>query len=202
MKTVLSRILLGFISLTLIFLLGFPLISFTGEKQGKVILNDKVTFPFKINSNTKVLLLYFGYVGCRTICVPSLEEIAQIANHFANSRTVAFYFINISKNGKEANDFAKYFHKNITGLDLPSKDVSKLMSSLRAYSSASLSGDNEISHTGYLYLIKQNEIKNFTLKYMYYTRPFDKNSIIIDIKKELKWIYQHYLEDMKNYLFF
>ena len=60
------------------------------------------------------------------------------------------------------------------------------MADLRAYSSDSLSGDGEISHTGYLYLIAQTQPDSFKLKTIYFTRPFDKESIAQNIKQELQ----------------
>lgn len=186
MNTIYGRSFFTFIVIGLLFLLGFPLAAFNDNKQGQATLNDKVVLPFSVDKKVEVILLYFGYVGCRTICVPSLQEIATIANDFNNSKKVGFYFINITKNGREANDFASFFHKNIYGLDLSKNDTSKMLADFRAYSSDSLTVDGEISHTGYLYLLTQNEQQEVRLKYMYYTRPFNEKSIVKDIKEELK----------------
>lgn len=170
----------------LLLLLGLPTIMFTDAKQGKVTLNEKVTLPFKVDENTDVVLLYFGYVGCRTICVPSLEEIAKIYSKIDDRSKVSFYFINISEDETQADRFAKYFHKEFVGLQLPKKDVSSLMTTLRAYSSDPLIQGGDIYHTGYLYLITKSKINDLTLKNMYYTRPFNEESIILDIKEELE----------------
>ena len=167
-------------------LLGLPLAMLSGTKQGKVSLNEAVSLPFTVEKENRVILLYFGYLGCKTICTPSLQEISSIYKEADISEGLAFYFINIAQESGDLDAFVHYFHKEFIGLQLSREDRQNLMKDLRAYSSESLMGDGEMSHTGYLYMIKQDEQKNFTLKAMYYTRPFDVTSIVNDIKKELK----------------
>ena len=167
-------------------LLGLPLVMLSGNKQGKVILDEEVALPFMVEQEKRVILLYFGYLGCTTICTPSLEEISSIYTQSGAPKGLAFYFINLAPESGDLDAFVHYFHKEFIALQLSDEKRQKLMRDLRAYSSESLSGDGEISHTGHLYMIKQDRQKNFTLKVMYYTRPFDVESIVNDIKKELK----------------
>ena len=173
-------------ALLILFLLGFPLAVLTGDKQGKVILDDPIDLPFHIEKEKKVVLLYFGYAGCQTICSPSLEEIAAIYKEVKASGKVAFYFINIAKEAQGLDAFVHYFDEEFIGVNLSLAERLGLMNTLRAYRSDSLSGDREISHTGYLYMIKQEAEQSFKLKTMYYTRPFDRKLIVADIKEELK----------------
>ena len=165
-------------------LLGFPLLFLSGESQGRVVFDELIELPFEIEHEKKVLLLYMGYVGCQTICMPSLEESAEIFDKLSAS-SVAFYFVNISKEGVGAEEFAKYFHKDFRGLQLQAKETRALMQTLRAYSSDALTPGGDIYHTGYLYLISNTKGQT-RLKAMYYTRPFDAASIISDIKKEIQ----------------
>lgn len=182
----LKKVILVFVSILAVFSLGFPLM-IGDKKQGEVELNEKVDLSFDVSEDSKVILLYFGYVGCKTICEPSLREISKVYDTLleADKKIVKFYFVNITKNGTESQPFAEFFNDDFIGLDLKKKEISKLMLDFRAYSSDSLSGDGEISHTGYLYLIKQTTEKEFELKRIYYTRPFDPDSIVQNIKQEL-----------------
>jgi protein SCO1/2 len=182
----LKSVFVFFIALLILFLLGFPLAVLTGNKQGKVVLDEPVALPFHIGKEKKVILLYFGYAGCQTICSPSLEEIAAIYKEVNASEKVAFYFINIAKEAQGLDAFVHYFHQEFIGVNLSLDKRMGLMNRLRAYSSDSLSGDGEMSHTGYLYMIKQDLEQSFELKAMYYTRPFDTKTIVMDIKEELK----------------
>lgn len=171
-------------ALLLLLLLGFPLLFLSGERQGRVAFDEKITLPFRLEQETKVALLYLGYVGCQSICMPSLEESAEMFSEL-NATNVAFYFVNISKEGVGAQEFAAHFHKEFKGLQLLPKERSALMQALRAYSSDSLTSGGDIYHTGYLYLVSHKEAQT-RLKAMYYTRPFDATSIISDIQKELQ----------------
>ncbi len=175
-------------ALIVVFFLGFPLAMLGGNKQGKVTLNEKVNLPFEIKDNTKIILLYFGYVGCSTICEPSIKEISSVYNGLLDEQRdgVSFYFVDITKNGNMAKEFAHYFNDSFIGLNLDTKSTAKLMADLRAYCSDSITGNGNISHTGYLYLIKQTQEQIFELKTIYITRPFDCISIVQDITKELK----------------
>ena len=182
----LKSVVVFFIALLILFLLGVPLAVLTGDKQGKVILDEHIALPFHIEKEKKVVLLYFGYAGCQTICSPSLEEITAIYKEVNATKKVAFYFINIAKEAQGLEPFLHYFDKEFIGVNLSLAERRGLMNALRAYSSDSLRGDAEISHTGYLYMIKQEPEQSFKLKTMYYTRPFDRKSIVADIKEELK----------------
>jgi len=185
-KILYSKIIMSLLVVGVLLALGFPLVMLTNENQGKISFDETIELPFTIENEVEIVLLYFGYVGCKTICMPSLEELALVSDEFNDSKRVAFYFVNIAKKSEGAKEYAQYFHENFIGLDLPPVETSKLMGDLRAYSSDSLSGDGEISHTGYLYLIKNSGKQNFELKYMYYTRPFDTKSIVTDIKREFR----------------
>jgi protein SCO1/2 len=182
----LKSVFVFFIALLILLLLGFPLAVLTGDKQGKVVLDEPIALPFHIEKEKKVILVYFGYAGCQTICTPSLEEIAAIYTEVNASKKVAFYFINIAKEAQGLDAFVQYFHKEFIGVNLSLEQRMGFMNALRAYSSDSLSGDGEMSHTGYLYMIKQEPEQSFELKAMYYTRPFDRKSIVMDIKEEFK----------------
>lgn len=184
--TKLSRIIVITLVLTVIGVLGIPSVYFTGDKQGVINFDEQIELPFKLKAKEEVILLYFGYVGCQSICEPSLSEIADIYRKFGPSKKLGFYFINIIKDGVGADAYAKSFHQDFVGLDLPQKEKYKLMNSLRAYSSDSLTLGGDISHTGYLYLIKRKTEKSLRLKNMYYTRPFDMTSILANINKELR----------------
>lgn len=176
------------LAIGLVFGLGFPLLMVGEHKQGKIALNEHVTLPLKIEPHTRVVLLYFGYVGCRTICVPSLSEIAQVFNTLSSDekKSVVFYFVDISKEKVDSESFAYYFHKSFQGVHLSRDETLALMGQLHAYQSDALVSDGDVYHTGHLYLITRESPSDlFVLKSIYFTRPFDTQNIITDIQKEL-----------------
>lgn len=177
------------LSIGLVFGLGFPLLMLTESQQGKVSLHEPVSVPLAIQqSPARVILVFFGYVGCRTICVPSLGESAQIMETLSakERESVAFYFIDISQNKVDSESFAHYFHASFQGIQPPLEETLHFMKQLRAYRSDPLLPDGDIYHSGYLYLIKHETSTNaFVLKTVYYTRPFETKIIVEDIQKEL-----------------
>jgi len=186
MKSKVNKSIFIVLALVLLLLLGVPFGFLSGQKQGRVLLSEKIQLPFSVPDSKKVVLVYLGYVGCQTICIPSLEESAKVFSSLQEREDVAFYFVNISQEAVGAKEFAQYFHKDFQAVQLPRKETLALMGELRAYSSDSLVAGGEIYHTGYLYLIKQEKEGDFRLKALYFTRPFDVQSIISDIKKELQ----------------
>lgn len=186
MKSKANKTIFITLALLLLLLLGVPFGFLSGQKQGRVLLDEKIELPFSVPSSEKVLLVYLGYVGCQTICMPSLEESAKVFSSLKEKDNIAFYFVNISQEAVGAKEFAQHFHKDFKAVQLPRKETLALMGELRAYSSEPLVTGGEIYHTGYLYLIKQEKKGDFTLKALYFTRPFDAQSIISDIQKELK----------------
>lgn len=162
-----------------IILLGFPLLSLDGHKDGVIQLNKPIELPFLVDKNIEEVLVYFGYVGCEHICTPALQEIAAIYSALPMKETVQVYFINISKEGGGAHAFATYFHPDFIGLEYDKGY--KLKDTLHVYSSASLSGDGTMSHTGFLYRIQRTD-ETYSLRAMYVTRPFSKEAIIQNIE--------------------
>ncbi len=177
------------LAIGLVFGLGFPLLMLSEYRQGKIFLNEPITLPSTMQTSpTRVILLFFGYVGCRTICVPSLFESAAIIEALTaqERQNVAFYFVDISKNQVDSESFAHYFHSSFQGIQLPFEETLSFMKQLRAYRSDSLVSDGDIYHSGYLYLIKHDaKSQKSVLKTVYYTRPFETQTIVADIQKEL-----------------
>ncbi len=181
MRAHFQKILLSFLALVAVLVLGFPMLFLDGHKGGVIKLDKEVTISFDVKDNVKDLLLYFGYVGCEDICLPALKEIASIYDALSHKKSVQIYFINLAKKGEGSELFARYFHKDFLGLEL--RDIGPLQNQLRVYSSASLSGDGKISHTGFLYRIQRYK-NGFKLRSIYVTKPFNAAAIIEDFTKD------------------
>ena len=173
------------LSIVLLLSLGFPLLMLSHGEGGRVTLEKKVSLPFTVHDKTKIVLLYFGIVGCGTLCEPSLEEIADVYETLKHKQAVDVYFINLVKNENGADLYARYFHKDFIGLNLTKQNLEKLMMTFQAYATDPLFKDGEISHTSHLYLIKHLGEQDFMLKQLYYTRPFHQKTLTHDIQKEL-----------------
>lgn len=175
-KSILGIIIFMF-SIILLLFLSFSMTWFDGHQNGVIVMNEKVSIPFAVAEDKKELLLYFGYVGCDTICMPALGEIARLYEDLPNKKEYQVYFINLLKEGGGANDFAQFFHKDFIGIDL--LDAKGLQETLHVYHSDSLQGDGALSHTGFLYRLQRSK-DLFILKSIYVQRPFDIDIILTD----------------------
>ena len=167
--------------------LGVPLLTLIGAQDRGAVLNEEVELPFKTDENKSLILLYFGYVGCIDVCPPSINEIHMIYGKLDDKykKKVDVYFVNIIEQGN-ANRYAKYFDEEFKGITLSPSETLKFMDKLHAYKSDALTNNGEIYHTSYLYLLKRINKNKFILRKLYYTSPYGVDTVINDIKKELK----------------
>lgn len=186
-KKKLFGIFLIIFSSLFIFVIGF-LNQFLGNSSGKVELNKKISLN-EINflKNSKNFsLVYFGYVGCDTICMPSLIELnkLKILLDKSNLSDIDIYFVNIQPTlDKDIVDtFAKSFNNNFMGIYLNNEELKKISYVFNLKYSNVLLNNYEVEHTGYLYLVKKSE-SSFILLNMYTNRPFDIENISKDLLK-------------------
>ena len=72
-----SKVLISLIVIIVLFTLGFPLTMFSNEMQGRISLKESIELPFPVNDEIEVILLYFGYVGCRTMIFKIVGECSR-----------------------------------------------------------------------------------------------------------------------------
>ena len=174
-------------SLLVIVMIGFPQI-YSSNSSGRIDKEIDVDFKYLQDETSDIVLLYFGYVGCDTICVPSMTEINEIYNKI-NNKNVKVYFINLLVNLDQnlPQLFAEHFNKNFKGIYLDKKELLKVTSKLNVVFSKSPVDKYELNHAGYLYVLQKNNTNNgYKQKYIYTTRPFKQNMIVEDINKLLK----------------
>ena len=174
-------------SLLVIVMIGFPQI-YSSNSSGRIDKEIDVDFKYLKDETSDIVLLYFGYVGCDTICVPSMTEINEIYNKI-NNKNVKVYFINLLVNLDQnlPQLFAEHFNKNFKGIYLNKKELLKVTSKLNVVFSKSPVDKYELNHAGYLYILQKNNTNNgYKQKYIYTTRPFKQNMIVEDINNLLK----------------
>ena len=174
-------------SLLVIVMIGFPQI-YSSNSSGRIDKEIDVDFKYLQDETSDIVLLYFGYVGCDTICVPSMTEINEIYNKI-NNKNVKVYFINLLVNLDQnlPQLFAEHFNKNFKGIYLNKKELLKVTSKLNVVFSKSPVDKYELNHAGYLYILQKNNTNNgYKQKYIYTTRPFKQNMIVEDINNLLK----------------
>lgn len=167
-------------------LMIFPLMAeYMGENTRSIKVNIPSISPtFLKEEQAQAVLLYFGYVGCTSVCIPALNDIAPMYTRLQKKfPSLGFYFVNL--NSTQPSDwpssFAKSFHPDFHGIYTTAPDAERLE---RDFNLAVTSNDQEMGHSSNLYLmIKENN--SYTLKRIYSTHPYDEHQLEYDLKRLL-----------------
>lgn len=182
MKKTISGVIL--LSMMLGLLMLFPLIAgLMGQNTRSIEVNiPSASQPFLKKEHSPAVLLYFGYVGCTTVCIPALNTMAPMYTRLQQQYpSLGFYFVNL--NPTQPSDwpqsFAKSFHPDFHGVYATKTEVEQLE---RDFNLAVTTNDQNIGHSSNLYLmIKEND--HYTLKRIYNTHPYDEYQIKQDLQK-------------------
>ena len=172
-------------SLVFIILIGMPQL-YQGDSAGRFEKETRLDLDFLNKEDAKVVLLYFGYVGCENICTPSMSEINEIYTKVAN-KNIEVYFVNLLDSQEQdlPDVFAKHFNKNFHGIYLNKLELKELSNQMKIAYTKSVTNQFDINHAGHLYLlIKDNE--SYLQKYIYTTRLFNIDRIVEDIQHILQ----------------
>lgn len=182
-KKIIFGVALILITFSTLFLSIIPSI-YSNNQAGKVEKFVDVNFNFLKKEKSPYILLYFGYVGCYTICPPALNEIGQIYKRI-NHNKFSFYFINLQENTPKENvdQFAKVFNENFKGIYLNNKEIRKIISKLNVKYIPSILDKYEIDHSGFLHVLKKKVTGKYQQQFIYTTRPFDIEYIVNDLTK-------------------
>lgn len=170
-----------------IFFFSIPFIQsflFSTNHKGRMEINKIIKADF-IKSDKKIVLLFFGYVGCQDVCTPFLTKLSTIykSKEFKEIKNdVEILFVNLTPNidKSQADIFAKYFNKNFHGVYLSKHELFSVDRKFSLFFSQSLNEKSEVNHTDYLYLIN-NRNNKLVLNSFYSIHPLEKEKLINDI---------------------
>lgn len=156
---------------------------YSQNSVGKVYKEIKTDFDFLKEEDKEIVLLYFGYVGCRTICLPALTQIDELFKKLDQKR-VGFYFVNLQEGLKPEviNHFVKVFNPKFNGVYLKKKEKEEIVTLLNVKYLPSVFDKYELDHSGFLYVLKK-ENKSYVQKFIYTARPYDIEYISNDLNK-------------------
>ncbi len=173
--------------LIFLFFLSAPFLQsflFSTHSEGAIIVNKTIQADF-VKSDKKIVLLFFGYVGCQKVCTPFLTKLSSIyeSKEFQSVQNdIDVIFVNLTPDVEEfqADLFAKFFNKNFKGVYLSKKELFAIDRKFAMFFSQSINEKSELNHTDYLYLIDNANDKK-ALKNIYSTHPLRKQQLINDI---------------------
>ncbi len=172
----------------------FALLAFNNENainKGRLHVHKPVVFPEGTPDLEKHTLVFFGYVGCPTVCTPRLQEITEIYKDFVEkSQTdkLSVLFINLQStmSTQEADVYAKSFHPEFKGVTYEKQSLLTTLRMFQAYYSHSLLDSDEIEHTQFLYFVHKGTSDNYYLNNIYINTPYDKDTVVNDLIKDLE----------------
>ncbi len=187
-----KKIFIGIIAITLITISTFILSSLTMGSSisgGRVHLHKPISLPMDTDLLKENTLLFLGYAACPDICTPRMYEIQKIYDEYTkvnnkNDLSVLFISLKSSESQELVDTFAKTFNPEFIGISPQKKSLSRLSRTLNAYYSKSLTDDETIDHTEFLYLIKKEKDGTVYLKNMYIQTPYNKNMVVSDLVKD------------------
>lgn len=161
---------------------------YLGEDAAKITKEKTVDLDFLTKEDADIILLYFGYVGCDTICTPALEQITSLYKTLPKEKVVVYFVNLLDIIDKELPSlYADSFNSNFKGIYLEKHDILKVMQQLDIVLNQSLLDKYELNHSGFLYLLQKDGIINkYKQKYIYTTRPYSEDMIRKDIAILLK----------------
>jgi len=95
---------------------------------GVITLDRKIESRVFDNFNEDILLIFFGYVGCRDVCPPKMAEIAAIYDKIEKKKHVGLLFVNLTdlRDTQLAQEFASVFHKDYRALQMSRRELERL----------------------------------------------------------------------------
>lgn len=175
----------SFVALTFMLALSFGAL-WLGSDAGKIEVHKKVNLEALVKSTeAKVVLVYFGYVGCTHTCLPAMQELQSFFQELEEEgivSDVALYFISLQRDVPEdvVDNYAKSFHSQFSGFRLEPQDLRATQREFKFYHSNSPYDTQEISHTGYLYVLDTKE--EWILSSLFISKPYNTDKILREIK--------------------
>ncbi|MDP3290436.1 MAG: SCO family protein [Sulfuricurvum sp.] len=181
MKQKIAGVILLLVILSL--LIFFPLTAHLFGDKGHSVKIDKsdISVPFLEHEKAKAVFVYFGYVGCTTICIPTLNDFAPMYRRIQkHAPDIPFYFVNLNPTQPRewVEPFAKSFHPLFHGIYATKTEVEQLE---RDFNLAVTSDNEEMSHSSNLFLLVR-EHDHYVLKRIYITHPYPEQQIINDLE--------------------
>ena len=160
--------------------------------DGVVTINQEIKADY-VKSDKKIVLLFFGYVGCKYVCSPDLENIAKIyeSDSLKGIKSdIEVLFVNLKPEvGQDAPDiFAKSFDPHFKGIYLTKGEIQRIDRNFGLFFSDDLSDKTQMNHSDNLYLIS-NSSNLKLLKNIYFMHPLNRNSLtneLIELQKKLR----------------
>ena len=164
-------------------LLAVPFIQslfFSSKSNGTITISKEIDADY-IKSDKKIVLLFFGYVGCKYVCTPDLEKIAKVykSDELEGIKNdIDVIFVNLKPEVyKDAPDiFAKSFDPHFKGIYLTKREIQNIDRNFGLSFSDDISDKTQMNHSDNLYLLINNSNVKI-LENIYFMHPLNSNDL-------------------------
>lgn len=158
---------------------------FDKQSDGNIKAGVEVQADF-LHTKKRYALVFFGYVGCKYICTPDLEKLAQFYESLEFQKyqnEVEVFFVNLKPevDSTTVDLFAKSFHPEFQGVYLGSKELRRLDRKYEVYFSRDINDREELNHSDNLYLLSKED-STFTLQNIFLMHPLHGDALIRTIE--------------------
>lgn len=181
MKKNVAGFILLFLMITLLMIFPLSAHFFGKEVQSVKMDQPDISVPFLQHEKAKAVFVYFGYVGCTSICIPTLTNFApmyrRIQKHYPD---IAFYFVNLNPTQPKewVDPFAKSFNPDFHGIYATKEEIERYE---RDFNLAITLDNGEMSHSSNLFLFLRDH-DHYQLDRAYVTHPYPEQHILDDLE--------------------
>lgn len=125
----------------------------------------EISASFLAEAEEDKLLVFFGYVGCGTVCPVSMASLRTVYTSYRADypeETLGVIFIGLPLPGEpilagSADHYAKFFHEDFRGYDLSSSTISQAVGEFGISFAPSLTEPAILNHSAFIYLLQRSE---------------------------------------------
>ncbi|MTI87603.1 MAG: hypothetical protein FH748_06495 [Balneolaceae bacterium] len=154
-KQLISFILAG----SILFLPAALAVGFSFIGEGHPLESKSITQnQFLAQSKNQVEVVFFGYVGCASICPSSLvkvkEVLEKVEKENKESAAGAFFVdIDTESKGPSANEYSHLFSPKIRGINIEAQELEALTKDFGVRVNESFQNPGEIFHTDHFFVV-------------------------------------------------
>ena len=139
-------------------------------------------------SDRPILLVFFGFVGCKSICPTALQTVAGAVNELSEKQqsSVQLLFVNLTENPPmDIQVYASSFHKNFYAHQADTKKPNHILQQF-GVRVENPSGSKEVmEHSAHLYFLLEDG-EDWNMRRVYTQSPFQKQKILRELKSLLE----------------
>ena len=151
-------------SFLLVLLMGIPVLMVVGASYFNPSHSyDVVNDQFLSESENDIEILFFGFVGCASVCPSSLSMLATLLesqNKFKSSARVGATFVDINLSGAvdetQVENYSRLFSDKIRGINPDEKDLEKMKREFSLRITSNRRSEEMITHTDHYFVLARS----------------------------------------------